>query len=88
MLDEALFAVPGLLDFRARLSPGKPARLSLTVFGHGPAQSPSVVREHLETVAAVAAARDRGELEIEILSSGLPFPVTGAKRTLEIVEGA
>ncbi len=89
MLDDALFAVPGLLDFSAVFFQGARARLELTVY------APEVDDLHfnamvLDALRTLPATRDgftHGELQIEVAFAGMPFPVTGAKRRIEVRAG-
>ena len=86
-LDDALFAVPGLLDFTASLNPGAPQQLQVTVFAPGidPAQAPLAVRDALMTIPAVRASVASGELRLGVVLSDKPFPAAGAKRKIEVL---
>jgi phenylacetate-coenzyme A ligase PaaK-like adenylate-forming protein len=73
-LDEALFALPGVIDFQAELLPGEgPAVLRLTVQGAAKGEViASDVREALSRVPAVREALGRGLLTIEAVRLGIP----------------
>jgi len=86
-LDDALFAVPGLLDFTASLYPGTPQQLQITVFspGIGPAQAQLAARDALQALPAIRANAAAGDLRLDVVVSDRPFPVTGAKRKIEVL---
>jgi phenylacetate-CoA ligase len=83
ILDEVLFALPGLLDFTASVAKGVPNQLIVTVYGYGAARSETALREALLAVPAVGANCADGELQLRLQLSNQPLPVTGAKRTIE-----
>ncbi len=86
MLDEALFAVPNLLDFSAIFSQGARARLEVTVYApaiHAVDFSATVL-DALRTVPALRIGCARHELELVAVRSSAPFPPTGAKRKIEV----
>jgi len=85
-LDDALFAVSGLLDFTASLRSGMPQQLQVTVFAPGlnPAQAEAAARDALLALPAIRANVAAGDLRLGVLLSNEPFPVTGAKRKIEV----
>ena len=86
MLDEALFAVPAVLDFSAKVFEGPSKRLEVTVCApqnNGPCFSTKV----MDALCKVPAIRDgcaREELHVSVLVMEKPFSMTGAKRTIEV----
>jgi phenylacetate-CoA ligase len=73
-LDEALFTLPGVIDFQAELVPGEgPAVLRLTVQdGAGGRFNARDIRDALARVPAVREALGRGLLTIEAVRLGIP----------------
>lgn len=86
MLDEALFAIAGLLDFSAAYLQGAPSRLLLTIYA--PAINASrLIAAAAEAVRALPAIRmscESGELQIDVVPAAEPFAATGAKRKIEV----
>jgi phenylacetate-CoA ligase len=82
MLDEALFAIPGLLDFTAAISETFPRRLQLRVYAPSIAACvlESMVRNAVNTVPSVGQSCAVGDLQLEVICTYEAFPVTGAKR--------
>jgi phenylacetate-coenzyme A ligase PaaK-like adenylate-forming protein len=85
-LDEALFDIPGLLDFTASLGPGWPQRLEIRVYAPGieSAQIEATVRDALRTLPVICNACTSGEFELSVISAQKSLPVTGAKRKIEV----
>jgi phenylacetate-coenzyme A ligase PaaK-like adenylate-forming protein len=85
-LDEVLFAVPGLLDFTASLRSGAPQQLQVTVFAPGiePAKAKLAVRDGLQALPVIRANVAAGDLRLGVVLSAEPFPITGAKRKIEV----
>ena len=85
-LDEALFDIPGLLDFTATLAQYRPRRLEISVYapGIGSAQIEAVVRDALRTLPVICHACTSGEVELSVISAQKPLSVTGAKRKIEV----
>ena len=85
-LDEALFAVPGLLDFTALLHQGLRQRLEIRVYAPGVHgfDSDTKVREALDSVPDLRQSCGCGELQVSVSQTEEPFPVTGAKRKIEV----
>jgi len=67
-LDEALFAVPGLADFRAELVPGRPLTLRLAVVHHGGSGTLEAVRQAALGVEAVRRACADGALGLTVVA--------------------
>ena len=86
MLDEALFTVAGLLDFSATYFHGAPSHLRLTVYapGIGASQLVGAVTEATRALPAIRQSCERGELHVDVVATVEPFPVTGAKRKIEV----
>lgn len=84
-LDEALFAIPEVYDFAAELAPGNPNELRLRIYGSQASQdlAPRAERALMQQ-PAIAANCAAGELRFNVLLQGQPFPVTGAKRKIEV----
>jgi phenylacetate-coenzyme A ligase PaaK-like adenylate-forming protein len=85
-LDEALFAVPGVFDFTASLVKGTLNYLNVSVYGYGTARSETALYGALLAVPPIRANCASGELQVSLLLSNEPFPVTGAKRRIEVHE--
>jgi len=83
-LDETLFGISGLLDFTASVVKGALNHLNVSVHGRGASRSECVVREALLASPAIGANCAAGELQLNLHLSNEPFPVTGAKRTIEV----
>jgi phenylacetate-coenzyme A ligase PaaK-like adenylate-forming protein len=83
-LDETLFDISGLLDFTASFVKGTPSHLDISVYGYGAARSESVVRKSLLAIPSIGAACAADELRLKVQLSDDPFPVTGAKRTIQV----
>lgn len=84
-LDEALFALPGLNDFSATLASGSPNELELRIyapFAHEPICE--TARSALFRIPGVAHNLATGDLRLRVLEQEEPFPVTGAKRRIEV----
>ncbi len=88
-LDEALFAIPGLLNFTAVLHQISPHRLEVTIHSPGIDTSDfqSTVRGALNRVPVFRQSCATGELRIDFMQTRAPFPVTGAKRKIEVRAG-
>jgi phenylacetate-coenzyme A ligase PaaK-like adenylate-forming protein len=85
-LDEALFDIPGLLDFTASLAPGRPQRLEIRTYASGinSAQMAAMVRDALRTLPVICHACTSGAIELSVISAQKPLSVTGAKRKIEV----
>jgi phenylacetate-coenzyme A ligase PaaK-like adenylate-forming protein len=83
-LDEALFDIPGLLDFTATLTQSRPLCLEIAVYapGIGSAKIEAAVRDTLRNLPVICHACISGELEIRVISARQPVP--GAKRKIEV----
>jgi phenylacetate-coenzyme A ligase PaaK-like adenylate-forming protein len=86
VLDEALFDIPGLLDFTATLTQSRPQHLEITTYAPGinSAQMAAKVRDALRTLPIICHACNSGELELNVISAQKPLSVTGAKRKIEV----
>jgi phenylacetate-coenzyme A ligase PaaK-like adenylate-forming protein len=86
MLDEALFAVPGLLDFTATVYERTPRRMELAVYAPGICSSwlGEAVRGALKTELAIRESFASGELEIAVTHTCKPFLAPGIKRKIEV----
>ena len=86
MLDEALFDVPELLDFKATVFQGEPRRLELAIHAPGAegAHLDEIVLRALHTIPAIRSARETGGVEVNVVHSPETFSCTGAKRKVEV----
>ncbi len=76
-LDDALFTIAGLLDFRANLIPGEPDRLQLEYLkGRGYPDLESPIRRALLGIAAVRIAVEKGRLMIWGIHAVQNFPAS------------
>lgn len=84
-LDEALFAVPDVLDFAATYASGRPDELCVRIHARREITNVVAHAEHallqLKVIAASCAAQ---ELRLRIALINEPFPVSGAKRKIEV----
>ncbi len=85
-LDEALFAIPHLLDFTASVILGSPLRMRVTVFAPGVGAFPLISAVHcaLLEIPSIAQTCAVGELDIDVIFADENFSVTGAKRKIEV----
>jgi phenylacetate-coenzyme A ligase PaaK-like adenylate-forming protein len=85
-LDEALFDIPGLLDFTATLAQGCPQRLEIRVYAPGidSTQMAVMVRDALHTLPVICNACISGAIELSVISAQKPLSVTGAKRKIKV----
>jgi phenylacetate-CoA ligase len=89
-LDEALFAIEGIVDFSAILTPGSPAHLEILACCSripGGANEASLLGA-LDGIPSVLAAKQSGALRTEIRLTLDPLPATRAKRRIQIGGGA
>lgn len=86
MLDEAIFAVPGVVDFSAKVFQGSNNRLEVTVCAPqiSDARFNATVMDALRRVPAIRDGDAREELQVSVLMVEKPFPMTGAKRKIEV----
>jgi phenylacetate-coenzyme A ligase PaaK-like adenylate-forming protein len=86
LLDEALFDIPGLLDFTATLAQSRPLCLEIAVYAPdiGSAQIGEAVRDALRTLPVICHACTSGEVELSVKSAQKPLSATGAKRKIEV----
>jgi phenylacetate-coenzyme A ligase PaaK-like adenylate-forming protein len=85
-LDEALFALPELHDFTARLVPGNPNELHLHIYA--PHSSEAITAEAACALSSVPAISDNiaaRELRLIVVRQPGAFPVSGAKRKIEVL---
>lgn len=89
LLDEALFGLPGLLDFTATIAQSTPIRLEISVYapGIGSAQIDAAVCGALRTLPVICHACTSGEVELRVISAREAFPATGAKRKIKVCAG-
>ena len=84
-LDEALFAIPQLLDFSAAFAPGKPNQLEITVYAPEARDGfKSRVQTALDRMPVIAANFIAGTLRVTVAMQDKPFPMTGAKRRITL----
>jgi len=85
-LDDALFAVPGLLDFSATLFQGAPPLLQLAV--HAPRIAVpnfnTTILDALHTIPAIRDCSACGELELIVVQTPKELTHPGAKRKIEV----
>ena len=82
-LDEALFAIPQLLDFSATLVQGRPTCLEICVYAPKAGKTfPAEVRHALAAVPSIAANSAIGALRLKVARRNDLCPVMGAKRRI------
>jgi len=84
-LDEALFAIPRLLDFSATLAQGQPNQLEIRVFARQAGKAfTAQVQDALAGVPAIAANCAAETLRVIVATQDKPIPMTGAKRRITV----
>ncbi len=84
-LDEALFGLPGLRDFRVMLRRGQPLKLTVTIYAPGANDSfRATVHKALEALSSIVRNCACGELQLSVTLSETPFHVTADKRRIEV----
>lgn len=84
-LDEVLFAIPLLHDFHATLVSGRPNQLHVRIHApHGGERITNWVERTLLLLPAIDRNCAAGELSLFVHLQDGPFPVTGAKRRIEV----
>ena len=85
-LDEALFAVDGVVNFSATLIPGDPKKLELRVDCPSTLDSPSeaALLRALDGIASIRRARQAADVCIRVRVARDPCPAPGAKRKIHI----
>ncbi|MDR3763893.1 MAG: AMP-binding protein [Acidobacteriota bacterium] len=86
-LDEVLFAIPGVVDFKARLVRGANEHLEVTCclpFGDTHALSQANAALH-DGIPAIGRAVRRGCLSVEVMAVSQPFAFSGEKRKIEVL---
>jgi phenylacetate-CoA ligase len=78
-LDDRLFRIPGVSDFRASLTPGRLAIRASTTR----TRLESELLRAVSSVPAIARARQAGELAVEVTLAPGPIPAATAKRRIE-----
>lgn len=88
MLDEALFAIPGLVDFTAAYFSDVRPRLEVVIYAPNVPASRfhTTFVDALRTLPVIRDAGSCGDLQLRIVRASEPFPVTGAKRKIEVRE--
>ena len=87
MLDEVLFAVPGIADFSASFAEGVPQELHIVVHVHGTGVPPmDAVRRALMAIPAVRRASTTSDLQLHIMHTHAPVPGTAGKRKIAVHE--
>ncbi len=82
-LDEVLFAIPRVADFKAALVTGRPNELHVCVCATGPHDRIAAeVERALIQLPAIGNNVATGDLRLSVLLRDDPFPVTGAKRKI------
>lgn len=89
-LDEALFAVEGVVDFAATLTPGAAAHLEILVSCPWRGELPGEARllGALDEIAALRCARAAGSLRVTVRVTNDRLPSAGAKRRIRVGGGA
>jgi phenylacetate-coenzyme A ligase PaaK-like adenylate-forming protein len=84
-LDDALFAVPGVVDFRARVAHAPSAQLLLLCRLEQVGVETTLVtaQRAVERIPAIAAALRDGTMRVVIAAAPERFPFNGAKRVIE-----
>jgi phenylacetate-coenzyme A ligase PaaK-like adenylate-forming protein len=84
-LDEALFAIPGLQDFHISVEQGTPSRLTVTLYAPGAGDAfRAMAYDVLEALPSVGLNRFSGDLRLSVILAHSFFPVTTAKRKIEV----
>jgi len=86
MLDEALFALRGVMDFTAAIHPSQPSRLELVLsMARSYAAPPeAAIHDALNAIEAIHAATKAGELIVSVTAASVPLARSTAKRRLEV----
>ncbi|HUA99298.1 MAG TPA: AMP-binding protein [Terracidiphilus sp.] len=86
MLDEALFALPGVTDFTASIQSGKPSRLELVFSIARGCASPNeaAIHDALNMIEIVQAATRAGELAVSTTATCQPLEHPTPKRRIEV----
>ena len=89
MLDESLFAVPGVADFSARVCEDPEKRLEIILCAPqiSDARFRTILMEALCNVPAIRDGYAREELQVSIVMVKNPLPAMGAKRKIEVHVG-
>lgn len=84
-LDETLFDLPGLQDFRVSVMQSTPRKMTVTLYAPGAGDAfKAMVCDVLESLPAIGHNCATGELELSVDLALSPFPVTAAKRKIEV----
>jgi phenylacetate-CoA ligase len=84
-LDEILFDLPGLQDFRVSVVQSTPRKMTVTLYAPGSEDSIcATVRDALEGVPAIGRNCFSGALQLSVALTYSPFPVTANKRKIEV----
>jgi len=84
-LDEILFDLPGLQDFRVSVERGTPSKLTVAVYARDAGNAfIAMVCDALEALPATGRNCSSGELQLSVTLAPTLFPVTAAKRKIEV----
>jgi phenylacetate-coenzyme A ligase PaaK-like adenylate-forming protein len=84
-LDETLFAISGLQDFRVSVERSSPSRLKVTLYAPGAGDAfIAKICDALEAIPAIGRNCSSNELRLSVILVHSPFPVTAAKRKIEV----
>jgi phenylacetate-CoA ligase len=84
-LDETLFDLPGLQDFRVAVMQTTPRKMTMTLYAPGAGDAfRAMVFDALEALPVIGQNCSSGELQLSVILSHTPFPVTAAKRKIEV----
>lgn len=84
-LDDALFAVPGVLDFQANVLPGTTRELQILCRVAEPVADATLrqARQQVAAIPAVQTALAADHLRLSLDTTTARFPFTGAKRVIQ-----
>lgn len=85
LLDEALYAIPSLRDFRTSVQPGVPSEPHMVIAGLGAEDSLREARyDTLRALPVIDRNCISGGIQFSVTLADMPFTVTGAKRRVEV----
>lgn len=85
MLDNALYRLPHIRNFQARLIRGAPERLEVILDGSGiGVETISQAERALLTLPAIACSHAAGALELHLSTAHEPLPVSPVKRRIDV----
>lgn len=88
MLDEALFSVQGIVDFRATVTLGDQRKMDLLLYSPVECEEPSMAQivNALNTIETIRRGRRSSEVEIVVNVTHNPVAISNGKRRIEVFE--